>query len=302
MSNNENETRSPNKHGYVERFFRVTPTKNTAFVSKLFEMVNDEKTVELISWNGSGDQFTIYNNIEFSSQVLPRYFKHCNWSSFVRQLNMYDFHKINDTVLDSDESSNRENQQRWDFKHDWFTRQGHDRLHRIRRKTTKTKSSGIPESPEPIDNDPQESGSMQPIMDASIPLLSYECKMLKTANSVHSFQELSDHPNRNSLQNNSDSPIQDAVAQLTYTIENMQFKLEATSKEVLYLRQTNAKQQNMLNELLVSVDSLKSKLYGDTQETRKPKKIHELLGTSNDMQIDEDIDFSYNSNIKRRKT
>lgn len=50
-------------------------------------MVNDEKTVELISWNGSGDRFTIYNNIEFSSKVLPRYFKHCNWSSFVRQLN-----------------------------------------------------------------------------------------------------------------------------------------------------------------------------------------------------------------------
>lgn len=191
---------------------------------------------------------------------------------------MYDFHKINDTVLDSSESSNRENQQRWDFKHDWFTRQGYDGLHRIRRKTTKTKCSGIPESPEPIDNDPQESGSIQPIMDASIPLLSYECKMLKTANSVHSFQEQSDHPNRNSSQNNSDSPVHDAVAQLTCTIENMQFKLESTSKEVLYLRQTNAKQQNvrykekklrkkkltdanqMLNELLISVDSLKSKL------------------------------------------
>lgn len=50
-------------------------------------MVDDESTQELITWAGSGDQFTVFNNTEFSRIVLPRYFKHCNWSSFVRQLN-----------------------------------------------------------------------------------------------------------------------------------------------------------------------------------------------------------------------
>jgi hypothetical protein len=50
-------------------------------------MVDDESTKDLITWTGSGDQFTVFNNTEFSRIVLPCYFKHCNWSSFVRQLN-----------------------------------------------------------------------------------------------------------------------------------------------------------------------------------------------------------------------
>jgi hypothetical protein len=52
-----------------------------------YSMVDDDETKDLITWTGSGDQFTVFNNVDFSRTVLPRYFKHCNWSSFVRQLN-----------------------------------------------------------------------------------------------------------------------------------------------------------------------------------------------------------------------
>ncbi|KAI8889925.1 winged helix DNA-binding domain-containing protein [Backusella circina FSU 941] len=123
------ETQLQTKNGYVEHFFRVTPTRNAAFISKLYSMVDDESTKELITWTGNGDQFTVFDNTEFSRVVLPRYFKHCNWSSFVRQLNMYDFHKVNEGNSDEDSPA-----QRWDFKHPWFSRSGIDRLHRIRRK------------------------------------------------------------------------------------------------------------------------------------------------------------------------
>ncbi|GFP83580.1 heat stress transcription factor a-8 [Phtheirospermum japonicum] len=64
------------------------------FLVKCYEMVNDESTDELISWSESNDSFIIWDESRFSSQLLPKYFKHNNFSSFVRQLNIYGFKKI----------------------------------------------------------------------------------------------------------------------------------------------------------------------------------------------------------------
>ncbi|KAL6577494.1 hypothetical protein OROMI_009822 [Orobanche minor] len=64
------------------------------FLVKCYEMVNDESTKELISWSESNDSFIIWDESRFTSQILPKYFKHSNFSSFVRQLNIYGFRKI----------------------------------------------------------------------------------------------------------------------------------------------------------------------------------------------------------------
>ncbi|KAK6146692.1 hypothetical protein DH2020_020561 [Rehmannia glutinosa] len=64
------------------------------FLVKCYEMVNDDSTNELISWSESNDSFIIWDESRFSSQLLPKYFKHSNFSSFVRQLNIYGFRKI----------------------------------------------------------------------------------------------------------------------------------------------------------------------------------------------------------------
>lgn len=91
------------------------------FLKKCYEMVDDESTNSIISWGPGNDSFIIWDMTEFSVQLLPKYFKHSNTSSFIRQLNIYGFRKI-----DTDN---------WEFANDGFIRgQKHLLKNIIRRK------------------------------------------------------------------------------------------------------------------------------------------------------------------------
>ena len=64
-----------------------------AFLAKLWKMVDDPETNHLIAWGDEGNSFVIHNHGDFEQTLLPYYYKHSNMASFVRQLNMYGFHK-----------------------------------------------------------------------------------------------------------------------------------------------------------------------------------------------------------------
>ena len=64
-----------------------------SFLLKTFDIVQDPSSDSIISWNPEGNGFIVKQVNQFSDQILPKYFKHNNFSSFIRQLNMYDFHK-----------------------------------------------------------------------------------------------------------------------------------------------------------------------------------------------------------------
>mmetsp|Transcript_13611 Transcript_13611/g.27200 ORF Transcript_13611/g.27200 Transcript_13611/m.27200 type:complete len:235 (-) Transcript_13611:28-732(-) len=64
------------------------------FLNKLYELVSDPFTDNLVSWEKNGQCFVVYKPTEFSLMVLPLYFKHNNFSSFIRQLNQYGFSKL----------------------------------------------------------------------------------------------------------------------------------------------------------------------------------------------------------------
>ncbi len=80
-----------------------------------------ENSPETVYWDPSGESFIIANTEKFI-KILPKYFKTKNYSSFVRQLNMYDFHKI------------KNSRNYHEFRHEKFKRGRLDDLKNIKRK------------------------------------------------------------------------------------------------------------------------------------------------------------------------
>ncbi|KAF9018934.1 hypothetical protein BDZ89DRAFT_1073466 [Hymenopellis radicata] len=108
----------------------VTAEAPTDFMRKLARILQDNSFQHVVSWTLQGDAFVVKNVTEFSRTVLPRTYKHQNFSSFVRQLNKYDFHKVSakEGAEDTDNSST--------FRHPDFRSDGLGALHKIKRKVT----------------------------------------------------------------------------------------------------------------------------------------------------------------------
>ena len=64
---------------------------NIFYVNRILE---DKNYINIVRWSTGGNSFLIVEPNEFAKIVLSHHFKHSNISSFVRQLNKYDFHKI----------------------------------------------------------------------------------------------------------------------------------------------------------------------------------------------------------------
>ncbi|KAK5072712.1 Heat shock transcription factor [Lithohypha guttulata] len=63
------------------------------FVMKLHSFLENPRNTDLIRWADDGKSFVVLNEDEFANKLIPELFKHNNYASFVRQLNMYGFHK-----------------------------------------------------------------------------------------------------------------------------------------------------------------------------------------------------------------
>uniref|UniRef100_A0A7N0UC77 HSF-type DNA-binding domain-containing protein n=1 Tax=Kalanchoe fedtschenkoi TaxID=63787 RepID=A0A7N0UC77_KALFE len=90
------------------------------FLTKTFQLVDDRSTDDVVSWSDDGSTFVVWKTAEFAKDLLPKYFKHNNFSSFVRQLNTYGFRK---TVPD-----------KWEFANEHFKKGQAELLTEIRRR------------------------------------------------------------------------------------------------------------------------------------------------------------------------
>ncbi|KAK9816951.1 hypothetical protein WJX72_007344 [[Myrmecia] bisecta] len=90
------------------------------FLNKTYELLQEKGNESLISWSPDGHSFVVWKPAEFARDLLPRHFKHNNFSSFVRQLNTYGFRKV-----DPD---------RWEFANECFICGRKDLLREIQRR------------------------------------------------------------------------------------------------------------------------------------------------------------------------
>ncbi|KAI8370020.1 HSF-type DNA-binding-domain-containing protein [Blakeslea trispora] len=110
------------------------------FIQKLFRMLENEGFKDTFCWSEEGTTFIVKDTNEFSKSILPRHFKHCNFASFVRQLNKYDFHK----VRNNEDKPKPYGDQAWEFKHPKFKKDRKDLLADIKRKTPGSKQKKDP--------------------------------------------------------------------------------------------------------------------------------------------------------------
>ncbi|CAN1274095.1 Heat stress transcription factor B-4 [Linum perenne] len=111
------------------------------FLTKTYQLVDDPSTDHVVSWGEDDSTFVVWRPPEFARDLLPNYFKHNNFSSFVRQLNTYVrvhllllFYGFRKIVPD-----------RWEFANDFFKKGEKHLLCEIHRR----KTAQLPPPPPP---------------------------------------------------------------------------------------------------------------------------------------------------------
>ncbi|KAK9393734.1 heat shock factor protein 3-like [Crotalus adamanteus] len=148
------------------------------FLAKLWALVEDPGSDDVISWSRNGQNFCILDEQRFAKELLPKYFKHNNLSSFIRQLNIYGFRKVialENGMITCDKNSAIE------FQHPFFKRGKVDLLANIQRKVATVRPEDLKICPDDLHKvllEVQEMREQQNNMDIKLESMKRENKAL----------------------------------------------------------------------------------------------------------------------------
>jgi hypothetical protein len=73
----------------------ATSPKLSRHLIKLATILNDEATYgEVVRWTQEGTAFKVFKKDVFANEILPLFYGHGNYNSFLRQLNIYGFKTV----------------------------------------------------------------------------------------------------------------------------------------------------------------------------------------------------------------
>ncbi|CAL9171430.1 unnamed protein product [Musa hybrid cultivar] len=130
------------------------------FLTKTYQLVDDPATDHIVSWGDDRvSTFVVWRPPEFARDILPNYFKHNNFSSFVRQLNTYVrascslahlrlvFQMLACTdwpCVDAVQGFRKVVPERWEFANEFFRKGEKHLLCEIHRRKSASVSSSLP--------------------------------------------------------------------------------------------------------------------------------------------------------------
>ncbi|XVE81246.1 hypothetical protein DITRI_Ditri15bG0048000 [Diplodiscus trichospermus] len=211
------------------------------FLLKTYDMVDDSSTDEIVSWSSNKKSFVVWNPPEFARLLLPTYFKHNNFSSFIRQLNTYGFRKIDP--------------ERWEFANEDFVKDQKHLLKNIHRRKPMHSHS----NPQGSMIDPERAGFEEEIERLSREKAALEANVLRFRQERstwnHQLEELTQRADQmerrqESLSNFLQKAVQDPafVDYLVRKIESMDVAAYNKKRRLPQIDQTKPAGENSLLE------------------------------------------------------
>jgi hypothetical protein len=102
------------------------------FLRKTYHMI-DTCDSTIACWSEDGTAFVVKDIEKFAAEIIGQFFKHNNFSSFVRQLNFYGFRKIKSDPLRIKDAASDAESKYWKFRHEKFQRGRPDLITEIRK-------------------------------------------------------------------------------------------------------------------------------------------------------------------------